>query len=179
MVSVVPIEQIKNNLKESKFLLHCNIPLGYSSGFPVLQIRNDCLCVTFPYLKYQTTGEVDKTLVYPIRYAITLELPTEKIISFEDYEYKEEYKKIDFDKPVGFFRHEAIKDLNKKEYFEARKQLMLEYDKVINSIFGNSKYTRTDEERMRKLLKMLIEPSLLPMYRVIDKDFYEKYLSAD
>lgn len=177
MIPVVSIEQIKSNLKTNDFVLNCKIPMGYSHGLPILQIKNGCLCVTFPYLKYQTTGEVDKTLVFPIKYAITLELPTEKIVCFEDYEYKDVFKNIDFDKPVGFFRHEAIKLYDKKQYNEFRRELMGEYDKVINSILRNTDYTFSDEKRMRELLQLLIEPSLLPMYRAIDSDFYEKYLA--
>jgi len=179
MVEVASIEQIKNNLKTNNFLLYCKIPLGYSHGFPVLQIKNDCLCVTFPYLKYQTTGEVDKTLVFPIRYAVTLELPTEKIVCFEDYEYKEVFKNINFDKPVGFFRHDAIKKYDKKQYHDLRKELMEQYDKAIHSIFGNIEYTFTDEKRMRELLQLLVEPSLLPMYKAIDAGFYSKYLAKE
>ncbi len=174
---VPSIEQIKNNLKKSNFLLDCRLPMGYSQGLPILSIKNGCLCITFPYLKYQTTGEVDKTLVYPIRYAVTLELPTEKIIGYEDYEYRDAFKNIDFDKPVGLFRHKAIQQYDENQYNEIRKELMGEYDKVIQSILENADYTVSDEKRMRKLLQLLVEPSLLPMYQVIDIDFYKKYLS--
>ncbi|MCH5185011.1 MAG: hypothetical protein J1F64_02685 [Oscillospiraceae bacterium] len=177
MIPVVSIEQIKNNLKTNDFLLNCKIPMGYSQGLPVLMIKNDCLCVTFPYLKYKITGKVDKTLVFPLRYGITLEIPTEKIVCFEDYEYREEFRNIDFDKPIGFFRHEALKGYDKKQYNECRMKLMNEYDKAINAILGNTGYTPSDEKQMRELLQLLTEPSLLPMYKAIDSDFYNKYLA--
>ena len=50
---MVSIEQIKKNLKSNDFFLNCKIPLGYTAGFPILQIKNGSLCVTFPYVKYQ------------------------------------------------------------------------------------------------------------------------------
>lgn len=177
MVNTILMEQIIKNLKTSEFFLHCKIPIGYSSGFPILLIKNGSLCVTVPYLKYQTTGEVDKTLVYPIRYGITLELPTEKVIGFEDYEYKSSFANIDFDKPVGYFRHDAVKQYNKTQYKELRRELMGEYDKVVNALLGNATYGIADENRMVQLLQLLAEPSLLPFYRVIDTDFYNKYLA--
>lgn len=177
MIHTVLMEQIIKNLKKGEFLLQCKIPMGYSSGFPILQIKNGSLCVTVPYLKYQTTGEVDKTLVFPIRYGISLELPTEKIIGFEDYEYKSNFANIDFDKPVGYFRHDAVRKYNKTQYKELRRELMGEYDKVINALLGNASYGISDEKRMGELLQLLAEPSLLPFYRVIDSDFYNKYLA--
>lgn len=176
MIPVASIEQIQSNLKKNDFLLNCKIFMGYGFGIPILQIKNGCLCVCFPLLKYQTTGEVDKTLVFPVRYAITLELPTEKIVCFEDYEYKDVFKNIDFDRPIGFFRHDAIKTYNKQQYTALRKELTEEYDKVINAILGNEEYRISDEQRLRELLQLLLEPSLVPMYRAIDSDFYNKYL---
>ncbi len=177
MSTAISMEQIVKNLKESEFFLQCKIPMGYSSGFPILQIKNGSLCVTVPYLKYQTTGEVDKTLVFPIRYGISLELPTEKIIGFEDYEYKSSFVNIDFDKPVGYFRHDAVKQYNKTQYKELRRELMGEYDKVANALLGDATYGISDEKRMAELLQLLAEPSLLPFYRAIDADFYNKYLT--
>ena len=173
----VSINQIKKNLKSSDFFLNCKIPMGYTVGFPILQIKNGSLCVTFPYLRYQTTGEVDKTLVFPIRYGISLELPTEKIICFEKYEYRDEFCEIDFDKPVGYFRHDAIKQYNKMQYNDLYQELMKEYDKLINALLGNGAYSPSDEKRMAELLQILVEPSLLPMYGAIDLDFYNKYLA--
>lgn len=174
-MNAISMEQIMKNVKTSEFFLQCKIPMGYSSGFPILQIKNGSLCVTVPYLKYRTTGEVDKTLVYPIRYGISLELPTEKVIGFENYEYKSSFANIDFDKPVGYFRHDEIKQYNKTQYKELRRELMGEYDKVANALLGNTAYGSSDEKRMAELLQLMAEPSLRPFYRVIDTDFYNKY----
>ena len=87
-MQTISMEKVKKDLLSSDFYLNCNIPLGYTAGFPILKIMNGCLCVTIPYLRYQTTGEVDKTLVYPLRYGITLELPTLQVVAFENYEYE-------------------------------------------------------------------------------------------
>lgn len=177
MEQTVFIEQVKKNLKSNAFFLNCKIPMGYTAGFPILQVRNGSLCVTFPYLRYKTTGVVDKTLVYPIRYMITMELPTEKIVLFEDLEYNEKFRNIDFRKPVGYFRHEEIRQYNKARYKALYDELMQEYDKVINSLIYCTDYSAEDEKRMKELLQLLVEPSLLAMYKALDNDFYNKYLA--
>ncbi len=174
-MQTVSIEQIKQNLKSGGFFLNCKIPMGYTAGFPILQIKNECLCVMFPFLRYQTTGVVDKTLVFPIRYLISMELPTEKIIGFEDCEYRADFQKIEFDKPVGYFRHDAVKQYNRKQYDAIYLELMDSYDKVANALLGNGTYTYAEEQRMTELLQIMVEPSLLPMYKAIDGDFYHKY----
>ena len=83
----ISMKKIKKDLLSSQLYLGCGIPLGYTAGFPILTIKNSCLCILIPYLRYQTTGVVDKTKIYPIRYGITLELPTLQVVSFENYEY--------------------------------------------------------------------------------------------
>lgn len=176
MEQIVSVDKVKKNLKSNGFFLNCKIPMGYTVGFPILQVRNGSLCILFPYLKYQTTGVVDKTLVFPVRYIITMELPTEKIVGFEDLEYNEKFKNVNFNKPVGYFRHDAIRHYDKSQYKSLYDQLMKEYDKVINYLINGTDYSDEDIKRMSELLQLLLEPSLIPMYKAIDKDFYNKYL---
>lgn len=177
MKQVMTVEQIKKNLETGGFFLNCKIPMGYRTVFPILQIKNGSLCVIFPYLKYQTTGEADKTLVFPIKYAISLELPTEKIIGFADFEYNENFETADFDKPIGYFRHDAVKKYSKTEYDRLYRELMSEYDKVIHVLLKGGEYGFSDEKRMSELLRLLVEPFLLPTYQTIDKSFYNKYFA--
>lgn len=177
MKQTVTVEQVRKNLETGDFFLNCKIPLGYKTVFPILQIRNGSLCIMFPYLKYQTTGEVDKTLVFPVKYAVTLELPTEKAVCFEDFEYNEAFGDVDFDKPIGYFRHEAVREYSRAEYNNLHRELMREYDKVIHMLLVGGGYDSADERRMSELLRLLLEPSLLPIYRVLDRDFYNKYLA--
>lgn len=178
-MQTISMEKVKKDLLSSDFYLNCNIPLGYTAGFPILKIMNGCLCVTIPYLRYQTTGEVDKTLVYPLRYGITLELPTLQVVAFENYEYAAVFQTVDFEKPVGLFRHETVKQYSRKQYQTLVSELMQLYDKVIAMILGQTPYQAEVEKRMSKLLQILVEPSLRPMYRALDIDFYNKYIESE
>lgn len=173
----VNIKSLISALKRNNFVLECAMPLGYTAGFPVLQIVNDRLCVKVPYLKYKVTGQVDKTLVYPIRYVITILLPEGKIVGFEDLTMNDRFKKVHFYNPAGLFRHDSIKDLSKAEYNQKRDELLAMYDKVANALIYGDEYTAEDDEKMAELTKMMVEPCNLPVYKAIDRDFYEKYLN--
>lgn len=177
MNNKIEVQELLNKFKRSNFWLGCRIPMGYTCGFPILEVRNDRLCITFPYLKYQMTGETDKTLVYPIRYVVTMVLPEEKPVDYKDLAYDDLFRKVDFKQPIGLFRHEAIKHIDKKEYEELRKELYSCYDKVIDALLNDAEYGEEDELRMRELLKMLVEPCQLPVYKALNEDFYYKYLA--
>ena len=51
------------------------------------------------------------------------------------------------------------------------------YDKVANALLYDAPYTEEDDAKMRSLLQKLCEPSLLPFYKALDGDFYNKYLA--
>lgn len=172
----ISVKNILKKMKNDDFILNCQMSMGYTYGLPILQIVNDRLCLAIPYLKYKATGEVDKSYVFPIRYMVTLVLPEVKPIEFIDLKFDELFVKVDFEKPIGLFRHEAIKHLNKKEYEAKRTELFDCYDKVIDSLINGTEYTDDDDKKMADLIKMLVEPSLLPIYKAIDENFYNKYM---
>ena len=61
------------------------IPMGYVPGIPMLTIKNDCLIAIVPFLRYKTTGEKDRTLVFPIRYVLEYSLPELTLVKFADF----------------------------------------------------------------------------------------------
>ena len=169
-------EELLNSLKTDKFILHSNITMGYVPGLPILCILNGNLCMKVPYLKYKVTGEVDKTFVYPTRFVVTISIPEQIIVKIEDLAYDSSFSNVEFSNPVGFFRHDAIKDLDKKAYTNMRKKLYAEYDRIVNHLTSNSAYAANDELRFKSLLNTIIEPSLHPFYQAIDSEFANKYI---
>lgn len=173
------IAKITEDLRKSDFILNCRLPMGYTCGYPTLKIENDTLCLVVPFLRYKVTGQVDKTLVFPIRYIVTLTLPELSIAGFEDLSLNPSFAKVNFNKPIGFFRHESVKQYSKKEYFEKKQELFDLYDKMAGAILYGSEYTAEDDSLFYQLLNILLEPSLRPIYKAIDFDFYNKYLSTE
>ena len=163
-------------LKSSDFVLGCEMPMGYTPGLPTLLIKNDALIIQIPYLKYQTTGETDKTLVFPVRYVIELTLPDLKFINYKDLMFDSAYQTIDFSRPIGLFRHDTIKNLNKREYKAKKEELFKCYDEVVDYLLNDGEYTDSDENHFKELFSLMLEPSLYKMYRVLNKDFCNKYL---
>ncbi len=178
MKSTINTAEIIKEIKTSDFLLSCRLPLVYVSVYQIFQIKNDRLCMLIPYLKYKTTGVVDKTLVYPIRYTLTVSLPDKRFIGFEDLAFNPVFGKVDFNKPIGLFRHDSIKNLNKNEYSAKKIELFSMYDKIASAVLGAADCSDEDAERFSQLLGTLLEPSLKPIYKVLDADFYASYISG-
>lgn len=179
MNKIFSTEALIHSLKSNKLIQYSNIPMGYVPNLPVISILNGNLCMKVPYLKYKVTGEIDKTFVYPIKFIVTISVPEGTIIGIEDLSFNESFANVEFNTPIGTFRHEAIKNLNKEEYSNLRKALYMEYDKIVNYLIEKGAYTLTDERHFKSLFNVILEPSLHPFYRAIDSDFTNKYLISE
>lgn len=171
----INISKFLKEAKTSTFQSGCRMPMGYTAGLPIISAKCGKVCLKVPFLRYKVTGVVDKTLVFPIKYVLSYSMPNMFPIGFADLDFNVIFRKVDFTKPIGYFRHDAIKTLSKSEYESKRKELMAMYDELANALINNEAFKK--EAEFKALLNMLIEPSLKPIYKVLDKEFYNKYLN--
>lgn len=175
MANEFSMKKLIASVKTSDLLISCAMPMGYSEGFPMLRQCNGEVFVMIPFLKYQVTGKVDQTLVYPIRFVITVRARDSKIVGFQDLICDRRFGKVDFEQPVGLFRHEAIRRWDKQTYRENRQMLYRLYDAVCQAMADGS-VPRELTEQLSQLLKQMVEPSQLPIYRALDGAFFNNYL---
>ena len=170
-------EEILKSLKTNEFLLSSNIPMGYTPGIPMLSLRNGEPCLVIPFLKYQMTGEIDKTRVFAPRFVVTVTMNKGNVVKYEDLMYDSRFEEIDFKKPVGLFRHTAVKHLKKDDYNKMRNDLYSLLDCLGNSMIGKMEFDEMDNMKLSKIFAILLEPSVKPFYHAIDKLFFETYIN--
>lgn len=153
------------------------IPMGYTPGIPMLKLRQDNLCMMVPYLCYKVTGEKDNTLVFPIRFVTEYLIPENKMVSFTDLAYTSMAGSVDFNKPCGTFRHEAIANLSRLEYDALRNATLSSLDKVASYLLDDGEFSAEDYQLLTAQLDTIIEPSLRGFYSVLSPDFFNKYFN--
>ncbi len=153
------------------------IPMSYTPGIPFLSVSNEELCINVPFLRYKVTGEKDKTLVYPIRYVVTYVIPENIMIRFVDLAYTPLASKIDFNKPVGHFRHRAIADLNRDQYNALRRDTLDALNHVAAEMLGEEDEDPETDTRLYELMSRIVEPSLYPIYHKLAPSFFKKYIN--
>ena len=176
MAKEFSMKKIIASVKTSDFLINCAMPMGYSEGFPMLRQCNGEVFVMIPFLKFQVTGKVDQTLVYPIRFVITVRARDGKIVGYQDLISDSRFAKVNFEQPIGLFRHEAIRDWNKQTYRENRQMLYRLYDATCDAM-ANGQVPQELTEQLSQLLKQMVEPSQLPIYRALYGAFFNTYLA--
>ena len=176
MKNSVSVKALLREVRCSEFVNACQMPLGYTDSYPMINRVNDKVYLVIPFLRFKVTGEVDKTLVYPIRYTVTAELPTGRIVSFQDLGADSRFRKVDFNKPIGLFRHDAIKDLTKQEFAAVKEELYGAYDAVLAGLLAGQEPAEEAVNTMAALLSRLAEPCQKPIYQALDSNFAAKFL---
>lgn len=149
------------------------IPMEFVSGLPILSIRRGEICITIPYY-LQKIQPLDKTLIYPLAYSITALWSNGLIVDYKNFNFVPAMKKLDFSRPIGTFRHEAIKNLNEQQYRELKKELFDCYDEYLACITEKKPFMKS--ERMEELLNLIMEPCQKPMYLILGRKFFEVFL---
>jgi len=151
--------------------------MGYVPGMPVITIKNDQLVAEVPFLRYKATGEVDRTLVYPIKYVLEYLIPEGQLVGFKDLTIENGFEDFDFDKVIGFFRHEAVKQMDREIFAAYKAETLTKFDKLVNFLLGDTEnYTAEDDKSLASSLQTIIEPFVSKHYAILDEDFYNKYL---
>ncbi|MCR4784266.1 MAG: hypothetical protein K6A35_07080 [bacterium] len=170
------VAEIWQNLHKTPFYRQCSIPLGYTAGLPILRFSERGAALDLPFLRYQMTGTVDKTLVFPPRYIFTAELPSGRIVTFRDLIWEEAFNSTNFAEPVGLFRHEAVRHMGAHLYRRKRLELLELCDKIVQSVRNGQEPPAKEREALRRLYGIMLEPFLKPFYKLIAPAFADAYL---
>jgi hypothetical protein len=96
-------------------------------------------------------------------------------VGFSNLKYGDDFIDVDMTKPVGTFRHDSIKHLNKEAYIQKREELYGQYDLLINSLYSNEPYSPEMEREFRQNLNMMMEPSLAKFYQMVEPQFFHRF----
>lgn len=170
------MEALMSKIKTNDFVRAAKIPLGYVPDYPMISGSSEKPVLVIPFLKYKVTGVVDKTLVFPVRYVLIYELKEKKFTGFYNLSKIKDFDDFDFEAPIGLFRHESIRDLDKNAYKEKQKELYKAYSAVINTLLDGQEPAETDISALKNLLGIMLEPSVRPFYKLLSPSFCQKYL---
>lgn len=154
-----------------------SIPMGLVSGWPCIRQVGKMLAITIPYFS-RTPGE-DKIAIYPLYCSVTVSLKNiDRVLDFTIYPYQAEWRNIDYTKPTGYFKHEALKEVKTKEEYQALcQQLYGYYDQMVEAITNKKPFVQEGE--MTRLFSILMEPGHYPQYLKINKKFYSYFCRMD
>ena len=111
---MVTIQEFLKNVNTGH-VVRSSVPMGLGKSLPMLEIADDRLLVTLFFYRSILRPE-DKTLLMPPEIIASFEYPNARLVTFETLRLSRRFTGVEFDKPAGLFRHEAILHLDREAY---------------------------------------------------------------
>lgn len=161
------IDQFNKNIV--KFRL---VPMESVPSLPVPLKMNDNICLAILFFTGRRIKDEAKIKIFSPNAIIIIDYLTSKIIYFRDYKTHDQFKESKWDEPIGEFPHKEIESLTLKEYTYKRKELLTNYDKILN-LFKKNVNDEKAKEGFKSSFYKLCEPSLLPFMRKAGPSFFK------
>lgn len=152
------------------------IPLEANIGWPIPSRRKKRVFVTLPFFSVERVPANKETRLYPPFATITLDWLNQAPVEYVDLRYRNPWSETDWEQPVGIFPHPAVTEFSKGQYEELRTRLLSMYDHLMETLSKNKSLAPEWKTEFSFLLRLLMEPSLEPYYRLLGQNFFETFL---
>lgn len=168
---MISVRKLVSEFQKSDFYKQ-SIPVGMAAGWPCIRRLGKNLCITIPY--YSRFMHEKKVLLNAIYCSVTFPIEhPQRLMDFTIYPHQRGWEDVDYEKPVGYFPHEALAGVCRSEYKEMCHRLYAYYDKMLDAERNGKPFQ--EEEEMALLFTKLMEPAHYPQYLRIQKKFYSSY----
>jgi hypothetical protein len=153
------------------------IPQEAGIGWPLpvrVGGRGGTLYVTLPFFGYTNTN--GQTRLFPPFATLTLTWANGLPVEYVDLRYRNPLPEIDWKSEAGSFPHAAVASLKVCEYEEAKAEFFLLYDEMLDRLSRGEPLSQTASARFSELMRLLIEPPLVPFYRALAPKFFDRFL---
>jgi len=170
MPDTISVENVLAKIREHP-VFRSLVPMEAGIGWPVPIRRNGHVYLCIPAFGLQQAMGDQPVLIYPPFATITVSWPNSVVMEYVNLRWKNLWNEDEFAKPAGTFPHPEIAGLQLAQYSEMRTQLLNYYDSMLNATMDE-----TDENDFRNLLCKMMEPSLLPYYRILFPKYYGYFI---
>lgn len=153
------------------------VPMEAGVGWPIPVRKQGQVYVTFPFFGYSAKGKGETELRPPFA-TITLDWNTKRPVEYVNLRFRNPWPEGKWNEPAGTFPHEAIAKKTGEEYLELRTELLGLYDELIAKLAAAEPVPESLDRRFGELLRLLIEPSLVPFYRALGPRFFDHFLTV-
>jgi hypothetical protein len=165
------IEQLIKYIRKTA-LFRQVVPMEAAAGWPIPVLKNNEVYVVVPFYGVTVKGK-GKTSIYPPLCTISVQWSNKVVVEYVNLRYNNSMPGGQWEKEAGSFPHEAISKMTVREYKKTKKELMELYDTMLDNLNKGNELSSQQEVRFRELLKILVEPGLIPFYKSINSEFFE------
>jgi hypothetical protein len=152
------------------------VPMEAGVGWPIPVRRDGCVYMRLPLFGFRPLPERGAGVqLYPPFAMITVEWRTGRPVEYVDLRFSRPWPVEERTGPVGTFPHEGAAD-SPRAYEADRDALLERYDELFERLELGDPIPSEWAEDFGDRLGRLVEPALLPYFRILGEQFYTRFL---
>ena len=172
MDTVITVEKALTEIREQS-IFKSLIPMQAGVGWPVPTRNKGSVYLNIPVFGMQRAIKDQPVFLFPPFATLTVSWPNLVVMEYVNLRWRKPWTEAEFSKPAGTFPHAEIADLSVGQYNEKRTRLLTIIDKILSNNINNEELNE-----FKIMLKIMMEPSLLPYYRKLYPKYYDHCLPA-
>ena len=168
-------EELLQNIRQTP-LFRQLIPQEAGIGLPIPLRKQGKVYAILPCFGF-TPSEKGKTAIFPPFAIITIDWQNQIPVEYVNLRFRYPETEFKWDAQVGIFPHPSVAEMTIGEYKEKRREVLVMYDKMFENLESDASFSSEWINEFSELLNTLIEPSLVPYYRIFGSKFCERFLA--
>lgn len=152
------------------------IPQEAGIGLPIPLRRNKKLYAILPCFGFKSV-EKGKTLLFPPLAKLTVQWSNQLPVMYVNLKFDNPAPELQWTGEIGTYPHDAIAGMTNGEYNAKRRELMQMYDEMFAALEEGSGFSPEWKQQFSSLFSTIIEPPLIPYYRVLGTEFCKQFLA--
>lgn len=173
-------EKLLKNIRKTPLFMQL-IPQEAGIGLPIpLRRKIDEEMKVYAILPCFGFNPVEKgrTKLFPPFAKITVQWSNKVPVEYVNLHFNNPApKELHWSGEIGTYPHDAVAGMTIGEYKTKRRELMQMYDEMFTALENNSSLSQEWKQQFSSLFSTLIEPSLIPYYRVFGAKFCDRFLN--
>jgi hypothetical protein len=167
-------EKLLQNIRKTPLFMQL-IPQEAGIGLPIPLRREEKAYAILPCFGFKPI-EKGKTILFPPLANVTVQWSNQLPVKYVNLKFDNPAPELQWSGEIGTYPHDAVVGMTIGEYKAKRRELLQMYDEMFAALENGSGLSPEWKQQFSELFSILIEPPLIPYYRVFGAKFCQKFL---
>lgn len=168
-------EKLLQNIRKTPLFMQL-IPQEAGIGLPIPLRRNQKVYAILPCFGFKPI-EKGKTILFPPIAKVTVQWSNQLPVKYVNLKFDNPASELQWSGEIGIYPHDAVAGMTIGEYKAKRRELLQMYDEMFTALENSSGLSSDFKQEFSELFSTLLEPPLIPYYRVFGTKFCERFLN--
>ncbi len=172
-----PMTQVMQDIRRMP-LVRQLVPQEAGISWPMPLRKEGRIYVTFAFFGMFYQQEQQQTALFPPFATLTLNRVNLLPVEYVNLRFRNPWPAGNWEAQADIFPHAGLAHLSIGQYQQKREELLSMYDEMMATLAEGGTFAPEWTAAFRRLLRLLMEPGMVPFYRALAPRFFAHFLDA-